>query len=72
MDLSDFEEKKEVSYWASGKAAKVTDFADGERVLVKASDSTKKRCVFSKKLVSFLEKQLNSGEIAWVSVTRTS
>ena len=72
MDLSEFAEKKEVSYWAGGKSATVTDFAIGEKVIVKASDGTKQRCVFSKKLVSFLERQLNSGEIAWVSVTRMS
>ena len=72
IDLSEFEEKKEVSYWASGKAATATDFASGEKVVVKASDGTKKRCIFSKKLISFLEKQLDSGEIHWISVTRAS
>ena len=70
MDLSEFAEKKEVSYWASGKAAKITDFTEGEKVMVKASDNTKQRCSFSKKLINFLEKQLDSGEIHWASVTR--
>ena len=70
MDLSEFEAKKEVSFWSGGKSATIDSFADGERVIVKGSDGTKKKCRFSKKLISFLEKQLDSGEIHWASVTR--
>ena len=72
MDLSEFKEKKEVSYWAGGKPAKRDDFAEGERTLIKCSDGTKERCIFSKKLTSFLEKKLASGEIRWASVSRIS
>ena len=71
IDISKHEEKKEVSYWAAGKPATVTDFAQGERVTVKASDGTKKRCTFSKSLISDLEKYLASGEIHWASVSRS-
>ena len=72
MDLSEFSEKKEVSFWAAGKPATKDSFANGERVLVKASDGTKQRCTFSKKLIDFLEKQLETGEVAWTSVSRVS
>ena len=70
IDLSEFEEKKEVSFWSRGKAAHQDDFAEGEKILVKSSDGTKKRCVYSQKLISFLEKKLASGEVHWASVTR--
>ena len=72
LDLSEFEEKKSISFWAAGKPASQDSFSIGERVLVKASDGTKKRCIFSKKLVSFLEKHLSNGEIHWASVSRMS
>ena len=70
MDLSEFAEKKEVTFWAAGKPATVTDFTEGEKVTVKASDGTKQKCLFSKKLVSFLEKKLDSGDVAWASISR--
>ena len=70
IDLSEFKEKKEVSFWSGGKNASSDDFADGERVNVKLSDGTKEKCRFSKKLISFLEEKLAKGEIAWASVTR--
>ena len=71
IDLSEFKEKKEVAFWAGGFPASSDDFADGERIVVKASDGTKEKCRFSKKLISFLEEKLTTGEIAWVSITRS-
>ena len=71
IDLSEFAEKKSaIYYWAGGKAANYNDFSVGEVIVVKASDGTRKRCIFSKKLIDFLEKCLSDDKVAWVSVTR--
>ena len=71
IDLTEFSEKKSVSYWSGGKPANNDDFSIGESVVVKASDGAKKRCTFSKKLIDFLEKKLAQGEIHWASITRS-
>ena len=72
IDLSKHKAKKEVSFWAGGKAATLTDFSEGEKVNVKASDGTKQECIFSKSLIKDLEEHLSKEEIRWVSVSRTS
>ena len=70
IDLHKFAEKRTVIFWAGGQPANDDDFSIGEIVIVKASDGTRKRCVFSKELVSFLEKCLGDGNIAWASISR--
>lgn len=70
MDIKKHEEKKQIAFWSAGKPAKKEDFAEGEIVLVKGSDGTKQRSIFSKSLINDLEKYLSSGEVHWVSITR--
>ena len=70
IDLHKFAEKRTVVCWAGGNPAKPDDFSIGEVVIVKASDGTKKRCVFSRELIDFLEKLLSDGDIRWVSISR--
>ena len=70
INLTKYAEKRNVVYWAGGNAASYDDFSNGEIVVVKASDGTKKRCIFSKELVSFLEKCLADGNVHWVSIAR--
>ena len=71
IDLTEFAEKRTVVYyWSAGKPASYDDFSIGEVVIVKASDGTKKRCVFSRELIDFLEKCLSDGDIRWASISR--
>ena len=70
IDLHKFSEKRTVVYWAGGEAASYDDFSIGEVVVVKTSDGTKKRCIFSRELVDFLEKCLSDENIRWASISR--
>ena len=70
IDLHKFAEKRTVVYWSGGKPASEDDFSIGEIVVVKANDGTRKRCVFSRELISFLEKCLDDGNVVWVSIAR--